>query len=162
MLNLKKWFKKDQPEPSLTWDPQATQALEMALQQAPVPAMLKGRVRRLEEVSSDIISLEQTVRGQQDDDSAQLQELLEDNDAPIPQQVAQQELVRGIVLSAVETLPSREKKILELRFGLGNKQPHTLEDIGSLFGISRERVRQLQNSALRRLRERQSVTRAYV
>lgn len=120
-----------------------------------------GEIRRLEEASSDIVSLEQAVRGQHEDDNAQLQELLEDNDAPAPQQVAQKELVRGIVLSAVESLPAREKKIVELRFGLGNSDPHTLEDIGRLFGISRERVRQLQNSALRRLRERQSVAQAH-
>jgi len=118
-------------------------------------------IERLESASTDIVSLEQTVRGQQDDEAAQLQDLLEDDEAPRPQIMAQKEMVRGLVASAVETLPPRERRVVELRFGLGNAEPHTLEDIGHLFGISRERVRQLQNGALKRLRERPSVARAY-
>lgn len=144
------------------------QNLYQLLGRAPTPEELAqemhvslAEIRHLEESSAEIISLEQTVRGQPDDDQAQLQELLEDLDAPRPQQVAQQALVRGVVISAVETLPSREKRILQLRFGLDDQPPHTLEDIGDEFGISRERVRQLQNGALRRLRHRPSVVQAY-
>lgn len=118
-------------------------------------------VGRLEEYATEVVSLDQTIRGQQDDDQAELQELLEDEEAPRPNMVAHSELLRGVVNAAIETLPARERKIIELRFGLGEADPHTLEDIGSIFGISRERVRQLQNEALRRLRQRQSVVRAY-
>jgi RNA polymerase primary sigma factor len=118
-------------------------------------------VTRLEELSTEVISLDQTVRGSQDDDEAELQELLADEEAPKPQQVAHMELVRNAIHSAIDTLPARERKIIELRFGLNNSVPHTLEDIGQMFGISRERVRQLQNGALRRLRQRTGVVRAY-
>jgi len=118
-------------------------------------------VGKLEEYATDIVSLDQTVRGTQEDDQAELQELLEDEEAPHPQNVAHSELVRRVVNEGVKTLPGRERKIIELRFGLGESDPHTLEDIGELFGISRERVRQLQNGALRRLRQRQSVIHAY-
>jgi len=118
-------------------------------------------VSRLEEYATEVISLDQTIRGQQDDDQAELQEILEDEEAPRPSQVAYTEVLRGVVHDAIETLPSRERKIIQMRFGLGESDPHTLEDIGNIFGISRERVRQLQNGALRRLRHRQSVVRAY-
>jgi RNA polymerase primary sigma factor len=117
-------------------------------------------VALLEEASNDVVSLDASVRGQDDDDQTQLREILEDVEAPKPQQVAHAELVRGVVISAVDSLPTRERKILELRFGLGEHQPHTLEDIGQMFGLSRERVRQLQNTALYRLRQRPSIARA--
>ncbi|MEX1997728.1 MAG: RNA polymerase sigma factor RpoD/SigA [Candidatus Andersenbacteria bacterium] len=119
-------------------------------------------IHRLEESSADIVSLDRTVRGGEDSEETQLQDLLEDAEAPQPDQVARTEIVRHTVRQAVSTLPSREKKIVELRFGLGDNDPHTLEDIGQEFGISRERVRQLQNSALNRLRQRQSVVRAHL
>lgn len=114
-------------------------------------------VVRLEELATDIVSLEQTVGNSPENEPGQLQELLEDVEAPRPQQEVQKKAVRDTVRLAVETLPAREKQILELRFGLGQHQPHTLETIGHMFGISRERVRQLQNGALHRLRQRQGV-----
>lgn len=116
-------------------------------------------LRRLEEASADIMSLEATVRGKEGEDETQLRELLEDKEALSPKQVTQQELARREVREAVGTLPPREKKIVELRFGLTGGRPYTLEEIGQEFGISRERVRQLQNVALARLRQRKSVQR---
>lgn len=111
----------------------------------------------LDEVANDVVSLDQTVRGKEGDDETNLGDILEDMMAPKPQQVAQAQLVQGLVVSAVKTLPAREKRILEMRFGLFGQQPHTLNDIGARFGISRERVRQLQNSAFKRLRQRSSL-----
>ncbi len=73
--------------------------------------------------------------------------------------MTQRELVRDEIREAVSTLPPRERKILAMRFGLDEQQPHTLEEIGYEFGISRERVRQLQNVALGRLRQRRAVQR---
>lgn len=116
-------------------------------------------VHRLEEVSSEIVSLDRMVRGGDDAEETQLKDLLEDMDSPQPDQVARAEIVRNVVRKAVETLPARERKVLELRFGLIDNKPMTLEDIGEEFGISRERVRQLQNTALHRLRRRQVVQR---
>lgn len=116
---------------------------------------------RLEEAAADVVSLDQLVRGRTDEDEAQLQELLEDVEAPVPDEEAQRAMVQGLVLAAVRTLPSRERRIIEMRYGLGRENPSTLEAIGHRFGISRERVRQLQNVALRRLRDRPSITRAH-
>jgi len=117
------------------------------------------RVHRLEEAATEVVSLDQAVRGNDDSEQTHLKDLLEDLEAPQPDAVARSHLVRAEMQQAVNTLPVRERRILELRFGLSGNQPHTLETIGEKFGISRERVRQLQNSALLRLRGRQKVQR---
>lgn len=114
-------------------------------------------VSRLEEASHDIISLERMVRGRDDEEEAMLSDLLEDVDAPVPQEVAEMSFVRDQVQQAVGTLPPRERSIINARFGLDGDGPLTLEEIGQEFGISRERVRQLQNVAFNRLRQRQGV-----
>lgn len=118
-------------------------------------------VNRLEEASSEIVSLERSVRGRDDEEETRLQDLLEDVDAPSPTDLAQDSLVRREVYAAVQTLPARERKIIDARFGLTTNEPKTLEEIGEEFGISRERVRQLQNIALERLRQRRGVQHAH-
>jgi len=115
----------------------------------------------LEEASNDVVSLDQPVRGREGEEETQLRELIEDTEAIGPVQETQRELIRDEVQTAVQSLPPRERKILELRFGLGDRHPYTLEEIGREFSISRERVRQLQNVALSRLRARKSVQRAH-
>lgn len=113
-------------------------------------------MRRLEAASSDIVSLERSVKGR-DEEETRLQDLLEDVDSPEPSDLAQTSLIRDEIQVAVATLPEREKAIIDARFGLTDNQPKTLEEIGHEFGISRERVRQLQNVAFDRLRDRQNV-----
>lgn len=120
--------------------------------------MKMKEAQRIEEASSDIVSLDQPVRGKGEEET-QLKELIEDTEALSPKQETQREIVRDEVREAVMTLPPREKKILELRFGLGDNRPYTLEEIGREFDISRERVRQLQNIALSRLRKQKGVQR---
>lgn len=121
-----------------------------------------AEARQLEHVSADVVSLDQAVQGKDgDEEHTQLGDLLEDTETPRPAQVAQMAFVQDVMQSAMKSLPERERKIVDLRFGLTDNQPHTLEDIGSIFRISRERVRQLQNSALARLRQRQAVVRMY-
>jgi len=114
-------------------------------------------VRLLEEASAEVVSLDQPVRGREGEEETQLSELIEDKDALSPSQLTYQEMVRSEVRTAVDSLPPREREILELRFGLKEGRPYTLEEIGDEFGISRERVRQLQNVALVRLRRRKSM-----
>src|SRR3989344_3834851 len=133
------------------WPPPEEVAQEMKL--------TRQAVDQLEAASSDVLSLHQPVRGKDGEGVTQLQEMLEDTEALGPNQITQKELIRGEIREAVSTLPPRERKILEWRFGLNGQVPHTLEQIGEEFGISRERVRQLQNVALGRLRRRRSVQR---
>jgi RNA polymerase primary sigma factor len=143
------------------------QRLYQVLGRSPTPEELAKEMKlslkeidRLEEASTEIISLDRLVRGRGDEQETQLQDLLEDLDTPHPNQVAQKSLLQHEIRTAVETLPPRERKIVDMRFGLSDGQPHTLEQIGQEFGISRERVRQLQNVALQRLRHRRGVEKA--
>jgi len=142
------------------------QRLYQMLGRAPSPeelavemkASLK-EVNRLEEASADIVSLERGIRGRDEEEETRLQDLLEDTEAPSPTDIAQSSMIRREIKEAVNTLPVRERRIIDARFGLTDQQPKTLEEIGKEFGISRERVRQLQNVALERLRQRRSVIR---
>ncbi len=119
-------------------------------------------INRLEVAGAEVVSLDQPVRGKEGEEETQLKEMIEDTETMSPNQVTQREMVRNEISSAVASLPPRERKILELRFGLGNKKrPFTLEEIGAEFGISRERVRQLQNVALSRLRQRKTMQQFY-
>jgi RNA polymerase primary sigma factor len=144
------------------------QALYQVLGRAPLLEELAEEMkislveaRRLDEAAKDVVSLDQTVSGSDSEEQTELSELLEDVETPRPAQMAHMELLRKEINRAVATLPKREKRIVELRFGLAGDVPHTLEDIGERFQISRERVRQLQNSALARLRQRPDVVRIH-
>jgi len=118
-------------------------------------------VRRLETAASEVVSLDQTIRGSDQQESSSLGELLEDVESPKPDDVAVAELMRVDIQREVASLPEREQQILSMRFGLRGEQPRTLEDIGVAFGVSRERVRQLQNAALERLRKRRTIQQAH-
>lgn len=119
----------------------------------------KNEIDNLEAFSTEIVSLERIVGGADADGETRLQDLLEDTTALSPIESAQHVLQDREIRDAVAGLPVREKNIITARFGLGGEAPMTLEEIGDGFSISRERVRQLQNVALERLRHRKSVTR---
>lgn len=116
-------------------------------------------IQRLETAANDIVSLEATVRGGEEGETS-LQDLLSDHEADEPQDLADASFMQQQVQAAVATLPPRERRIVDARFGLSNNNPKTLEEIGEDFGISRERVRQLQNVALSRLRTRHAIRQA--
>lgn len=112
-------------------------------------------LERLEEVSTETVSLDLPVRGEEEGDTTELKHLLQDLDAPQPEFIANQHLLRNQVRGVVAELPPRDQRILRLRFGLENGVPRTLAEVAAEFGISRERVRQLQERALRRIREKE-------
>jgi RNA polymerase primary sigma factor len=113
-------------------------------------------VRKLEEYSQETVSLDQPVRGNQEDDAAVLGEILRDLEAPQPEFIANQQILRAQVREIMEELPERHQAIVRMRFGLGDDEvPHTLEQVGKEFGVSRERIRQIQNSVFDRMRKRQ-------
>lgn len=120
--------------------------------QASMPEM-----KRLEEADSDVISLERSVRGRDSAEDTRMGDLIEDTESPSPVEITQELLLKKELRSAVETLPEREREIIDERFGLKSGYPKTLEEIGEQFRISRERVRQLQNVALDRLRGRTAI-----
>ncbi len=112
-------------------------------------------LHELEDASQDTVSLEKPIRGEDEEESAELGELLQDLEAPQPEFVANQRILRRQVRDVVSKLPSRDRKIVRMRFGLDTGIPRTLAQVGSEFGISRERVRQIQERALKRIRQRE-------
>jgi RNA polymerase primary sigma factor len=116
-------------------------AAEMGIESRKVQWMLK--------VSWKPLSLEQPV-GEEED--SELSMFIEDESAPTPAQSAQDNLLREKVEEVLATLTPREARILRLRFGLANGRAYTLEEVGEKFGLTRERIRQIEGKALRRLR----------
>ena len=87
-----------------------------------------------------------------EEEDAELGYFIEDDTTPAPTQSAYENLLRDKVEEVLGTLTPREAKILRLRFGLANEHSHTLEEVGRKFGLTRERIRQIEGKALRRLR----------
>jgi RNA polymerase primary sigma factor len=100
-------------------------------------------------LSQDTLSLEMPVGEEQE---SELGQFIEDEVSPAPEDRASHELLHEDVEEALETLSPRESRILRLRFGLYDGHSYTLEEVGRKFGLTRERVRQIEKHALRRLR----------
>lgn len=96
------------------------------------------------------LSLESPIND--DEEDSELGQFVEDQTTPTPIQSAYAKLLREKVEEVLETLPPREARILRLRFGLENGRTYTLEEVGQKFGLTRERIRQIESKALRRLR----------
>jgi len=122
----------------------------------PSPAEIAGRMKlptdqvaNLLMISRDTVSLEMPVGN---DGNSELRDLIADDEAGTPMDSVIDEDLSKSVLRALETLNPREQRIIRMRFGIGEKESHTLAEIGREFGLSRERIRQLQALALRKLR----------
>jgi RNA polymerase primary sigma factor len=87
-----------------------------------------------------------------DDEDSELGMFIEDESSPTPIQSAYQSMLREKIDEVLGTLSPREARVLRLRFGLDNGTPYTLEEVGEKFGLTRERIRQIEGKALRRLR----------
>jgi RNA polymerase primary sigma factor len=107
------------------------------------------QVEELLEIAQRPLSLEMPV-GQERD--SELGEFLEDSGVPPPPEIASRSLLREEIEQALSSLTPREARVLQMRYGLLDGTPHTLEEVGAKFGITRERVRQLEQKAIRRLR----------
>ncbi len=108
-----------------------------------------GKVQWMLKVSWLPLSLESPIG---DDEDSELGMFVEDNNTPTPTQITYQKMLREKIESVLATLSPREARILRLRFGLENGRPYTLEEVGQKFGLTRERIRQIEGKALRRLR----------
>jgi RNA polymerase primary sigma factor len=107
------------------------------------------KVRWMLKVSWQPLSLERPV-GEEED--SELGNFIEDESSPTPPQSAYQNILHEKVEEVLATLTPREARILRLRFGLHNGRSYTLEEVGQKFGLTRERIRQIEGKALRRLR----------
>jgi len=111
--------------------------------------MLPEKVEWMMEVSRVPLSLESPVG---DEEDSELGMFVEDEISPSPTQAVYQTMLRERVDEVLSTLSPREARILRLRFGLDDNHPYTLEEVGAKFGLTRERIRQIEGKALRRLR----------
>ena len=111
--------------------------------------MEPDRVRELLQLAQDPISLETPV-GEEED--AHLEDFIQDEEAGVPVDEAGRELLRRELVNVLKSLTPREERVLTLRFGLEDGQARTLEELGKEFNVTRERIRQIEAKALRKLR----------
>lgn len=108
-----------------------------------------SRVRRIIKIAQEPMSLETPVGSEE---SSQLGDFIEDETTPEPVDAAARELLKEQVQNALSVLTERERQVLEMRFGLLDGKDYTLEEVGRYFNVTRERIRQIEAKALRKLR----------
>jgi RNA polymerase primary sigma factor len=111
----------------------------------------EDRVREIMKIAQEPVSLETPI-GEEED--SHLGDFIEDHDAPAPADAASYAMLREKLNEVLGSLSLRERKVLELRFGLKDGRQRTLEEVGQFFGVTRERIRQIEAKALRRLRSK--------
>ncbi len=116
---------------------------------ASVMNMSLRKVKRLLRASSQPISIEQPLNNEQE---GRVGEMLADESLETPMEIAAQNMLNEELTAALNELPERERRILQLRYGLADGKRRTLEEVGVIFGITRERTRQIEAEAMRRLR----------
>ena len=114
------------------------------------------KVEHILKISQETVSLEAPV-GEEED--SRLGDFLEDKVSLSPEESAIYELLRGHVSEFLQYLNPREQKILKMRFGLEDGRTHTLEEVGQEFGVTRERIRQIEAKALQRLKKHEQADR---
>ncbi len=107
------------------------------------------KVAEIQKIAQDPISLENPV-GEEED--SKIADFIEDDTIKSPSEVAAQNLLREQLIAVIDTLTPREQKVIRLRYGLDDSHPRTLEEVGKEFNVTRERIRQIEAKALRKLR----------
>lgn len=134
-----------------------SQQLEQRLGRAPTPEEIAedlqldlAKLRWMLQVAQPTLSLESPVN---DDEEDEIGLYVEDQNSPSPAQITYENMLRERVEEVLSTLAPREARVLRLRFGLGQDRSYTLEEVGQKFGLTRERIRQIEGKALRQLRQ---------
>ncbi len=109
----------------------------------------ESKVREVMKISQEPVSLETPIG---DEEDSQLGDFIEDEDSPSPASITTYLLLQEKLQQVLESLTDREKRVLELRFGMEDGRPRTLEEVGREFNVTRERIRQIEAKALRKLR----------
>ena len=119
------------------------------------------RVREIQKISQEPVSLETPI-GEEED--SQLGDFIEDSQAVVPPDAASFSMLQEQLSQVLDSLADRERKVIELRFGLVDGNPRTLEEVGRVFGVTRERIRQIESKTLAKLRHpsRSSKLKGYI
>ena len=121
--------------------------------------MEPDKVEYVLRIKQDIASLDATVGKDSDDEDSVLGDFIEDEDRATPEEATAQLILKEQIAQVITTLSDREQKIIRLRFGIGGGRPHTLEEVGNEFSVTRERIRQIEAKALSKLRKNKQTKR---
>ncbi len=110
--------------------------------------MTTEEVREILRMAQHPVSLEKPIG---EEEESELGDFVQDENTESPDEAASLTLRRSDIENALSSLPERERKVIELRFGLSGEQPCTLEEVGKAFGVTRERIRQIENNTLKKL-----------
>jgi RNA polymerase primary sigma factor len=108
------------------------------------------KVRHIQKISQEVISIETPIG---DDDESTLSDFIPDSMNPTPAQLTARAMLRDLIKEIMVDLTDREQEILKMRFGIEDGVQHTLEEVGKAFGVTRERIRQIEAKALEKMRE---------
>jgi RNA polymerase primary sigma factor len=143
---------------------QAERQLVQDLGREPLPEEIAAemgieveKVYQLKKISQETVSIDTPVGDSEDEDSY-LGDFIEDQESKRPSDAAGQQLLREYVQEIMKDLDPREQKILKMRFGLEDGVTHTLEEVGKEFGVTRERIRQIEAKALERIKEHYNIS----
>jgi RNA polymerase primary sigma factor len=119
------------------------------------------RTKYVMKIKQDIASLDATIGRDSDEEESVLGNFIEDEGAVRPEDAAATQLLKEQISEIVRSLSDRERKILEMRFGLNGGRSHTLEEVGLEFDVTRERIRQIESKAIAKLRKNKDVKHLY-
>lgn len=118
-------------------------------------SMSIDKIHYIQKISQEVVSLEAPVGD--DDEDSMLSDFIKDETSLTPDQMASHALLRDYIKEVIVDLSEREQKILSMRFGLDDNIAHTLEEVGKVFGVTRERIRQIEAKALEKIRSHHKI-----
>lgn len=143
---------------------QAERQLVQDLGREPLPEEIAAemgidveKVYHLKKISQETVSIDSPVGESEGDNETNLSDFIEDEETALPHEVAGRQILKEYVQEILRDLDPREQKILKMRFGLEDGVTHTLEEVGEEFGVTRERIRQIEAKALERIKEHSNI-----